>query len=243
MSEKLQICEQILDFRTAAQNVFQTPLDVIKLEGELISGLRCSHKDSNFEHILWYKQGKSAKFKLLGFLNAKSASPEDDVKDGVGLSGDGRSSATLSIKNLTVEDSAVYFCAARRHSGQSISNQINQTHNLIKFTHESIHDNELTCSHSIPSFDRTLWYKQEKSGSIVLLGFMNLNFLNLEEGVQGKMTLKGDGRSQTSLSISNLTVEDSAVYYCAPSLHSDKASLAANQKLHAFKHICEHLRE
>lgn len=91
---------------------------MIKFTGQSVSGeIRCSHKEPTFEHILWYKRAEEGgHLKMLGFLNTKFAYPEDDVKDRINFDGNGRSDGSLLISNLTENDSAVYFCAARRHS-------------------------------------------------------------------------------------------------------------------------------
>lgn len=91
---------------------------------------------------------------------------------------------------------------------------------MIKFTGESV-TSEINCSHRITGYDRTFWYKQDKHGAMKLLGFLNLHFPSIEEDVKDKITMSGDGRSDSSLSISDLIQSDSAVYFCAASLHSD----------------------
>ncbi|KAJ0062947.1 hypothetical protein NL108_009441, partial [Boleophthalmus pectinirostris] len=122
-------------------------------------------------------------------------------------------------------------------TGKSLYDQISQSpQDLIKFSNETI-NNELKCSHSISSYDRTFWYKQEKNGAMTLLGYAYSNVPNVEDAVKDKININGDGRSDTSLYISNLTVEDSGVYYCAPSMHSGTVSLVTYQKQTPFKHV------
>uniref|UniRef100_A0A3B3ZBS3 Ig-like domain-containing protein n=1 Tax=Periophthalmus magnuspinnatus TaxID=409849 RepID=A0A3B3ZBS3_9GOBI len=103
----------------ATQKVSQTPLQVIKFAGDSTNEMKCSHKQSKFDDILWYKQDKSATFKFLGFLVQTNAYLEHDVEDRIHLSRNGDFDATLSIRNLTVEDSAVYFCAVRQHTSDA----------------------------------------------------------------------------------------------------------------------------
>ncbi|KAK2826649.1 hypothetical protein Q5P01_020863 [Channa striata] len=100
---------------------------------------------------------------------------------------------------------------------------------MIKRTGESV-DREINCSNSIPNYDRILWYKQDKHKGFKLLGYLNLNFPNLEDDVKDKISLEGDGRTQSELTVSNLTLEDSGVYFCAASQHSAAHSPQVNAK-------------
>lgn len=76
-------------------------------------------------------------------------------------------------------------------------------------------DSEIKCSHKIPNYDIILWYKQEKNKALNLLGYLNLDFVNLEDDVKGKINFIGDGRKDSSLVVSDLKLSDSAVYFCA----------------------------
>jgi len=57
-----------------------------------------------------------------------------------------------------------------------------------------------------------------------------LEFVNLEKDVKGKINFDGDGRKQSSLTISDLKLNDSAVYFCAASLRSAADSPKVNAK-------------
>ncbi|KAF4102514.1 hypothetical protein G5714_017314 [Onychostoma macrolepis] len=98
-----------------SKKVDQTPQDLIRnlTESAVVT---CSHSDQGFELILWYKRSDDKGFIFLGYLNNNFQNPEDEFKDKIELAGDGRSSATLTIKHLTADNSGVYYCAARRHS-------------------------------------------------------------------------------------------------------------------------------
>jgi len=98
-----------------SQKVTQSPPDLMKILTES-AVLNCSHSDPSLEHILWYKQSEDKGFVFLGFLNNNFQNPEDEFENKISLDGDGRSHATLTIHNLTLVDSAVYYCAARTHS-------------------------------------------------------------------------------------------------------------------------------
>lgn len=100
-----------------AKGMVQTPPFIIKQIGESVaSEISCSHSITGYDNILWYKQDKHKALKLLGYLNLNYPYIENDVKEKISFSGDGRQQSGLNISNLLLNDSAVYFCAARMHS-------------------------------------------------------------------------------------------------------------------------------
>ncbi|KAL7862353.1 hypothetical protein SRHO_G00137940 [Serrasalmus rhombeus] len=96
---------------STAQNVYQTPPDLIKNK-EKSTELHCSHSILNYRLMLWYKQSENNQLSLLGYLNMDSKYPEEALRPKITLDGDGRNNGTLTLKNLQPNDSAVYFCAA-----------------------------------------------------------------------------------------------------------------------------------
>ena len=94
-------------------SVRQTPTALIKHPGEQVL-LNCSHSNTNFNMILWYKQsaGKNDMV-LLGYVRYSSPTVEAQFKDKYNVSGNGGSLASLHVPKLSgSEDSAAYFCAA-----------------------------------------------------------------------------------------------------------------------------------
>uniref|UniRef100_A0A4W4E526 Ig-like domain-containing protein n=1 Tax=Electrophorus electricus TaxID=8005 RepID=A0A4W4E526_ELEEL len=84
------------------------------------STLHCSHSITGYQVIIWYRQSQDSQLHLLGYLNTDIKNPEEALKKKIDLDGDGRNKGTLTIKNLEWNDSAVYFCAARRHSATGL---------------------------------------------------------------------------------------------------------------------------
>lgn len=78
----------------------------------------------------------------------------------------------------------------------------------------------IKCEHKIQYYEVILWYKQDEQKALKLLGYLNLQNPNLESMVNGKISFDGDGRSHSSLNISNPSLNDSGVYFCAASRHS-----------------------
>ncbi len=73
----------------------------------------CTHNIPSYYRILWYKQSPDMLgFKLMGYLNYDKENKELEFENKIKLEGDGQKNGTLTIRNLRLNDSAVYFCAA-----------------------------------------------------------------------------------------------------------------------------------
>lgn len=98
-------------------SVRQRPRFIAKRVGESVSSeLHCSHNTTNYERILWYKQDGDKAFRYLGYLNMNHPYVEDDMTGKISFAGDGSAHSALTISNVTLEDSGVYFCAITQHS-------------------------------------------------------------------------------------------------------------------------------
>ena len=86
---------------------------VVAIESGQRATLNCSHSIDNYNQILWYKQQRiDKKLQLLGYIYLKSVTPEKGMAVEIGGSANQGETATLTIQNISVESSAVYFCAA-----------------------------------------------------------------------------------------------------------------------------------
>ncbi|KAG7328543.1 hypothetical protein KOW79_008487 [Hemibagrus wyckioides] len=92
-------------------SVVQNPPDLIKNQDE-IAEIKCAHTVKSYERILWYKHSQETGFTLMGYLSNAYAKPEEEFQNKIKLIGDGSKDGTLTINNVSVSDSAVYYCAA-----------------------------------------------------------------------------------------------------------------------------------
>lgn len=98
---------------TFANNVKQTPLEQIKNSSEPFD-IQCSHSIQSYNIILWYKKTQTGNLILLGnlVLSRETIEPEFEGKVKMDGSADKDEKNLLTIHNLSLSDSAVYFCAA-----------------------------------------------------------------------------------------------------------------------------------
>ena len=100
-------------------------------------------------------------------------------------------------------------------TGSTLATSVNQTaSDQIKNASESL---KLECFHTIPSYNRILWYKQTHGGTLTLLGYLYTSPGTIEPEFHEKLKMDGDPNTNkmNSLTISNLLLNDSAVYFCA----------------------------
>ncbi|KAL6477478.1 hypothetical protein MHYP_G00133130 [Metynnis hypsauchen] len=95
-----------------AAAVQQTPPDLIKSQGESAE-ITCSHNIQSHDRILWYKQSETKELTFMGYLFVASGNPEPEFKDKIKISGNSNEfHGSLTMTNLSLESTAVYFCAA-----------------------------------------------------------------------------------------------------------------------------------
>uniref|UniRef100_A0A3Q0RTV3 Ig-like domain-containing protein n=1 Tax=Amphilophus citrinellus TaxID=61819 RepID=A0A3Q0RTV3_AMPCI len=102
-----------------------TPADIYT-KGE-DAKINCSHSITNYDRILWYKQSKN-QLQLLGYMY---------IESGVNVAMDGSAEqnkmCTLTIRELNLNSSGVYFCAASNHSAAYHCTSIQKPPNHIFF--------------------------------------------------------------------------------------------------------------
>uniref|UniRef100_A0A3B3WQH6 Ig-like domain-containing protein n=1 Tax=Poecilia mexicana TaxID=48701 RepID=A0A3B3WQH6_9TELE len=98
-----------------SDQVHQTPADMFYKPGEA-AVINCSHTIDSYDRILWYKHSNGNQMQFLGYMNIKFGTPEPGVKVKINGSANKNDLCTLTVEDLSVSSSAVYFCAARYHS-------------------------------------------------------------------------------------------------------------------------------
>lgn len=96
---------------------FDQPLSIFK-EQDIEAEISCRHDDSNLDVMLWYQQLHNSKsLSLIGYSYGKAEPAyEPEFQKRFTMTRDETVTGALKISNLSLSDSAVYYCAAKRHS-------------------------------------------------------------------------------------------------------------------------------
>lgn len=97
-----------------SDQVHQSPADIYLQPGKEAQ-IICSHSIESYNQILWYKKS-NLQFQLLGYMFSTTSTLEKGT--GVRIEGNANKDqiCTLVIEGLSVNSSAVYFCAASLHT-------------------------------------------------------------------------------------------------------------------------------
>ncbi|MBN3280862.1 KV315 protein, partial [Polyodon spathula] len=77
------------------------------------------------------------------------------------------------------------------------------------------HSAELQCSHDDNSNQYMYWYQQTRKGALDLIGYLYYKDVKPEDKFKERFQMSGKATEKGFLTISNITAEDSAVYFCA----------------------------
>ncbi len=95
----------------------QSPKHLLQTLEEKEEKLFCRYSDSSYQYIFWYQQKSNGGYlELIGMLSYGTASLEEKIKPQFNITGHAKEDTFLHISSISVEDSAIYFCAASLHS-------------------------------------------------------------------------------------------------------------------------------
>ncbi|KAH0626239.1 hypothetical protein JD844_001084 [Phrynosoma platyrhinos] len=215
--------------------------------GEALN-IYCKHPSaSKGDAIHWYRQfpNQTLHFIVYGYSGKEKS---NKLKEAFLFISEDQKSSILSFTRVTLEDSAVYYCAV---SGTVLHSSISAVQELFplvltegilpckaeKITQEPLmvgsdgKELTLSCNHpSASSSDYIYWYQQFPSQGLefVASGYNGKVSSNKLEGV---FLFISQDRKSSTLSFTRVTLEDSAVYYCALSDTVLSSRVSAVQEL------------
>ncbi|XP_063764368.1 uncharacterized protein LOC134881153 [Eleginops maclovinus] len=235
-----------------SNSVLQTPPFILKRAGESVDReINCSHNIPNYQIILWYRQEQHQNMRFLGYLNTIYSTPEEDVKGKISFDGDGRAQSRLSVSDLSLEDSGVYFCAASQHSAAD-SPQLS-TKTLLHLSETPCYVSqsvlitqwppyisrlpngsaEMHCYQNETNYDYVYWYRQQRGKGFQFMVSVVAGLATFQQGFKsGYQAVKG--KQQSSLRIGNVQEEDEAVYLIKKDVHIEPTGggTARGMRLH-----------
>uniref|UniRef100_A0A665W5F8 Immunoglobulin V-set domain-containing protein n=1 Tax=Echeneis naucrates TaxID=173247 RepID=A0A665W5F8_ECHNA len=90
-------------FRVKVQ---QTPADIYSKPGKSAK-INCSHDESRFDQIHWYKQLRNRQLQYLGYMNFQQPKPEDGVNVNIDGGASKGENCTLTVTELDVNSSGL----------------------------------------------------------------------------------------------------------------------------------------
>ncbi|KAL7380197.1 hypothetical protein ABVT39_013510 [Epinephelus coioides] len=160
-NSQLQLLGYMYVGSSLSNKVQQTPTEMYAETGKT-ADISCSHNVQDYNQILWYKQSKNKQMQLLGYMNVNTGYPEAGLSVKIDGGADKGQNCTLTTEELSLNSSAVYFCAASSKVYQTPADIYSEPEETAK----------INCSHSDQNYDQILWYKQTKNSQLQLLGYM-----------------------------------------------------------------------
>lgn len=102
--------------------------------------IQCSHNDASLLLMLWYQQkSDSTDFSLITYAyGTGQPTNEEAFKDRFILSKENAQKGTLTISKVLQSDSAVYYCAASKHSAAHLYTSLTKTSDTLTHKHKHI---------------------------------------------------------------------------------------------------------
>ncbi|KAI7804399.1 hypothetical protein IRJ41_008538 [Triplophysa rosa] len=210
----------------AKLTVTQTPQDLITYGGSL--EISCSHNIPNYDRLLWYTQSKAKELIFMGYLLGENGYPEEVFQKKIKIHGNANKyEGFLTVYNLTLEHSAIYFCAAYYTSLftqernmfalllflllPSLDLGLKQSSDL--FITEGFNVT-LNCSQIGTSHNSMYWFRQRPAGSLEPIVYSYVKAATWEKDFKDRASTVRNGAS-LDLTLYKLQSSDTAMYYCA----------------------------
>ncbi|KAI4899270.1 hypothetical protein NFI96_029733 [Prochilodus magdalenae] len=211
--------------------------DISRKEGETLT-LKCTYDTSSENVVLyWYRQYPNRAPQYLLLRGARGRS-DSDSSDGRFSTITSRTSTDLTVRELRVADTALYYCALRRSFPLEFHNESGapgsrETHGhaylaadwSISPVEEKVDAVEgqtvtLSCSYEGGGTGPSLhWYRQYPGSrpEFLLLTPESGAYVNKAEKPDARMSIKvhKEETKKVDLEISSAAVSDSVLYYCA----------------------------
>ncbi|CAJ1074732.1 uncharacterized protein LOC113130463 [Xyrichtys novacula] len=216
--------------------VTQTQADLFYTPGDT-ARINCSHDESKYDQILWYKKTNGTQMQLLGYMYYTKGTPEDKVNVSFEGGASKDQNCTLIIEKVdlsSTDPTSVQSARERRHREtdqdimirilllllcfcQSLSYEVHQHPPSILGSPESTQ--VISCNHSVSTFYVILWYQVPTGDSkLDLIGYIQYKRPDVEEKHKPHFNITGDGSKRSELHVLKLRQEDDGgVFYCAAS--------------------------
>ncbi|MGH0170838.1 UNVERIFIED_CONTAM: hypothetical protein FKN15_059613 [Acipenser sinensis] len=240
-------------------NIVQSPPSLFESPGRSAE-LNCSHDDSSYKQIYWFHQTSKGALELIGYLNYKDVKPEEKFKERFSLIGDG--SKADPSEGISIEQSppvgerpgqsAVLECHHddsnyeymywyQQSRGEGAFKLINPSEGISIVQSPPVGERpgqsaELECHHDASNYNYMYWYQQSRGeGAFKLIGYAYMTQpATYEDDFKTRFTFTKQTTQKGSLTISNLSKEDSAIYYCADSkAQCCRSPLSSTKTLHS----------
>ncbi|MGH0151002.1 UNVERIFIED_CONTAM: hypothetical protein FKN15_054144 [Acipenser sinensis] len=188
--------------------ITQRPLLIVKKGDSAV--LDCE-QDGSDNTMSWYRQAPDKGLELIYYSAApRSEERQQSIPDRFTAKRSVLKSFPLNIQTLQAEDSAVYFCVRLQTILQSPSS-------IVQFADTEA---RLACTVQGASNPYMYWYRQDSSGGIEML-FLSRAAGMVDESPIKDFTAQRTGSESLSLQTDSLSLNHTAVYYCAWSSHGD----------------------